>query len=324
MKNRPKIPAPVAEFKTCGKCGEKKQIKAFLPSDSLFMEDKRLPYCNSCVKEFLKKYDFSWEVVDKLCMDINIPFIPKEFETARARAGDDAMLAYTELFKEEPYASLDWKTYHDEFKRLEEQDLLREQLPKIQDEELKRLQQTWGKYSLPELRRRQEIFDGIMRTQNLSGDLQVDQAYKIAKVSAMIDDKIDAGEDFDKLLKSYDTLIKIANFTPKNVKNAGDFESVGELIHWLEKSGWVNKVYDGVSRDIVDESMKNIQAYTRRLYINEDSIGDQVAARIEQLKFADELNFFDMTNVVMDDDAEYLEEGFALFEEDDEFKVEGP
>jgi hypothetical protein len=60
------------------------------------------------------------------------------------------------------------------------------------------------------------------------------------------------------MLSSYDKLVKTAEFTPKNVKNATDFDSVGELFRWLEKRGWRNKFYDDVTRDIVDETMKNI------------------------------------------------------------------
>ncbi|MBQ4122244.1 hypothetical protein IJD44_00745 [bacterium] len=53
-------------------------------------------------------------------------------------------------------------------------------------------------------------------------------------------------------------MVKVGEFTPKNVKSATDFESVAELFRWLEKRGWKNKFFDGVTRDIVDETMKNI------------------------------------------------------------------
>ncbi|MBR5939479.1 hypothetical protein IKZ77_02935 [Candidatus Saccharibacteria bacterium] len=77
-------------------------------------------------------------------------------------------------------------------------------------------------------------------------------------ISLELESRIRAGVDFDKLLSSYDKLVKVAEFTPKNVKNANDFDSVGELIKWLEKRGWVNKFYDGVTRDVIDETIKNI------------------------------------------------------------------
>jgi len=80
-------------------------------------------------------------------------------------------------------------------------------------------------------------------------------------ISLELESRIRAGADFDKLLTSYDKLVKVAEFTPKNAKNASDFDSVGELFRWLEKRGWKNKFFDGVTRDIVDETIKNIQSY---------------------------------------------------------------
>ena len=41
------------------------------------------------------------------------------------------------------------------------------------------------------------------------------------------------------------------------VKNINDFDTFGEAAKWMEKNGWKNRFYDNVSRDIVDETMKN-------------------------------------------------------------------
>ena len=67
-------------------------------------------------------------------------------------------------------------------------------------------------------------------TQNVSGALQMDQALKVCKISLELDSRIREGVDFDKMLASYEKLVKAAEFTPKNVKNAGDFDSIGELV----------------------------------------------------------------------------------------------
>jgi hypothetical protein len=100
-------------------------------------------------------------------------------------------------------------------------------------------------------------------------------------MSLELDSRIRAGADFDKLLASYDKLVKVADFTPKNSKNANDFDSVGELFHWLEKQGWRNKYYDGATRDELDEMMKNFENYNQRLYINESGIAEEIARRTE-------------------------------------------
>lgn len=89
---------------------------------------------------------------------------------------------------------------------------------------------------------------------------------KLCKISLTIDSRIREGGDIDKLLGSYEKLVKIGDFTPRNVKNAEDFDSVGELFSYLEKTGFVNKFYDGVNRDIVDITMNDIQNFCQRLY----------------------------------------------------------
>ena len=103
-------------------------------------------------------------------------------------------------------------------------------------------------------------------------------------MSYEIDCRIREGADFDKILASYDKLVKTAEFTPKNVKNINDFDSVGELIKWLEKRGWKNTFYDDVPRDIVDETIQNFQAFNQRLYTNESGIGEQITERLNNLK----------------------------------------
>jgi hypothetical protein len=56
-------------------------------------------------------------------------------------------------------------------------------------------------------------------------------------------------------------IIKDAEFTPKNAKNATDFDSFAEVAYWLEKHGKINKFYDNVTRDVIDEALKNIENY---------------------------------------------------------------
>ena len=53
---------------------------------------------------------------------------------------------------------------------------------------------------------------------------------------------------------------------------------MGELIKWLEKKGWRNQYYDNVSRDVVDETMKNIP-----LIIFSSLINDEIRRKGESL-----------------------------------------
>jgi hypothetical protein len=47
--------------------------------------------------------------------------------------------------------------------------------------------------------------------------------------------------------------------TPKIIKDANEFGSTGELYAYLEKTGWINKYYDGIDRDEADYCIKDIK-----------------------------------------------------------------
>lgn len=144
----------------------------------------------------------------------------------------------------------------------------------------------------------EDLYTGLLATQSVSGALQADQARKLCKISLEIDHAIRAGEAFDKLMASYDKLVKTADFTPKNVKSENDFDSFGEVAAWLERRGWINTYHDDVNKDVVDEVIQNLQAFNQRLYINESNIGEEIAARIDALKIAQELeNNYDLSDL---------------------------
>jgi hypothetical protein len=91
--------------------------------------------------------------------------------------------------------------------------------------------------------------------------LNEDQALKLCKISLIIENKIRAGEDFDKDLRAYDSLSKLANLTPKVVKDANELNSSGELFAYLEKRGVKIDYYDEEVRDEADFALKDIKMW---------------------------------------------------------------
>jgi hypothetical protein len=77
-------------------------------------------------------------------------------------------------------------------------------------------------------------------------------------------------------LKAYDSLSKLANLTPKIVKDAHEFNSVGEIFAYLEKKGWVNEYYDGAVRDEADFTAKDIKYWLQYLYVNETGVAEEI------------------------------------------------
>ena len=308
-------------LKQCNRCGAAQTPESFAPTKSIFYADGALPICNSCISDHLISVDFDWREVDKLCQWADIPFVPREWERLHAMNGDNVFAAYAEVFAQTEYEGLGWDDYYKAFKELKASGDIGDELPIIADQKRKQLQERWGaNYDDEALRYLENLYNGLMTTQNVNGALQVDQAIKICKMSYEIDNRIREGADFDKLLASYDKLVKAAEFTPKNVKNINDFDSVGELIKWLEKRGWRNTFYDDVTRDIVDETIKNFQNFNQRLYTNESGIGEQITERINALKQAkaiEEESYYG-TNREYDLD-KYDDEGYAALVHDEEF-----
>ena len=282
--------------KTCSICSGTFGPEGFIKTKSLFYPDGYLPMCADCIKQLLVEHEFDWDLVDKLCRYADIPFIPAEFERLHESNGDNVFQVYADVFLSSEFEGLGWKQYYEEFLRLKEKGHIEDELPILKEEKRKQLKEKWGSnYDDEELQYLENLLDGLLQTQNISGALQFDQALKICKISLNLDSKIREGADFDKLMGSYDKLVKTAEFTPKNVKNASDFEYTGELIKWLEKRGFKSKFYDNVTRDIVDETIKNIQSYNQRLYTNESGIGDEITRRIEALKTIKDLeNYYDV------------------------------
>lgn len=307
-------------IKKCNRCGGSFGPENFSPSRSIFCKDGYLSICNTCLNNFLKENDFNWRAVDKICQYADIPFIPKEWERLKEMTDEDSLFStYATIFQSEEYEGLGWDSYYEQFKNLKEVGLIEDELPKLRDEKFKKLREKWGgNYVDEDLVYLEGLYTGLLATQNVNGALQVDQAQKICKISFEIDSRIREGADFDKLLTSYDKLVKTAEFTPKNVKNATDFDSVGELFRWLEKRGWKNKFYDNVTRDIVDETMKNVQNFTQRLYTNETGISEEIDRRVAALQSAKELEDYYDTNKEYDLD-EYDNAGYEELMKSEEF-----
>lgn len=314
MPLKPNIPKNEAnQIKTCTNCGQAQELVNFARTHSIFYRDGHLPLCNRCITKWLQEQEWNWRAVDKICQWADIPFIPKEWERIKEMNFETTIWrAYSQVFANEEYRSLGWDSYFEQFKKLKEAGVIEDELPEIREEKFNTLRRKWGaNYDDDELLYLEDLYYGLTISQNVNGALQIDQAKKICKLSLEIDMRIRAGDkDVEKFMSSYDKLVKSAEFTPKNTKNAADFDSIAELAFWLEKRGFVNKFYDGTTRDIIDETLKNIQNYNQRLYINEGSIGEEITERLQALKSTQEKESYYDTAVEYDLE-EYDNIGFA-------------
>lgn len=285
----PKVPTQrrVSLLRTCTKCGLNKTSDSFIKVKGWFYADGYAPVCNACVKEHFIETDWDWDDIEAFCQVLNIPFIPKEFERFKENNGDEVWPVYAKYFTSGEYERFGWQDYQKKYRELKAKQRLDLEIPRLRDTYYEDLKLRWGNaYDEEELVYLENLYNGLLSSQNVNGALQLDQAQKLCKISLNIDDKIRAGMDFDKMMGSYEKLTKVADFTPKNTKSDNEFSSMGEIVCWLEKRGWLNTWYDDANKDIVDEVIHSQQAFVQRLYTNEAGIGEEITERIEALKIA--------------------------------------
>jgi len=321
MAIQPRIPKPSLEMKTCARCGRDLFESEFAFTHSIFYPDHHIPICNKCVSEYLEQENWSWDAVEKVCQWADIPFIVREWERlGELNEKENLWAVYSKVFAADCYKGFGWGDYQKQYQKLREAGMVEDEIPLLGQEKVRTLRKKWGSnYDEEELFYLEELYKGLLLSQNVNGALQIDQAQKICKLSLEIDTRIRAGDkDVDKFLSSYDKLVKTAEFTPKNTKNAVDFDSFAEVGMWLEKRGHQNHFYDNVTRDVIDETLKNIENYNQRLYINEGGIGEEITQRLQALKSANDLeeSVFDLQPDF--DNDEYDNEGFEV----EEFKVD--
>lgn len=277
-------------IKQCTYCGENKTTAHFISTNSPFFNGT-LPICRDCIAEMIAKNDGNWNFVDKLCQWTNIPFVPEEWEKIYEGNRKGAFGQYCQIFRNEPYNSLDWQQYNEVYLQLEEEDRIEDAIPKIKAHNHRALVMKWGQnYDDEELEYLENLHSGIMHSQNVVGALNADQVLKLCKLSLNIEQKIRAGSDFTKELKAYDDLTKIAGLSSVDVKDGNEFNSIGEIMAYLEKLGFKPSYYDGVIRDEADFALKDIKYWLQYLYTNETGLSDEIEQRIQNLKIAAELN----------------------------------
>lgn len=305
--------------KKCSKCAIEKTTAHYIAVNSK-IHNGSLPICRECIGQMIfneKDECKKWNLVNKLCQWADIPFIPEEWDKIYCTKGKDAFGIYCSIFRSEPYNTLDWNMYNEVYLQLKEEQRLEDAIPTLKEKQMNDLRKKWGmSYDDEQLGYLESLHQGLVTSQNIVGALNEDQALKLCKISLIIEEKIQAGVDFDKDLRAYDSLAKLSNLTPKNVKEANEFDSFGEVFAYLEKAGWMNKYYDGAVRDEVDNTEKNIKNWLRYLYVNESGVAEEIEERINNLKVAAEL-----------EDEEFDESEFRQYMdeqsiEQEDFKIE--
>lgn len=302
--------------KICTKCNEEKSTANFIGVNSQFFNGC-LPICRQCLSKMIATSNGDWNCIDKILQWADIPFIPEKWAEIYETEGSDALGVYISIFRHKEYSDLDWGQYQKAYEQLEKENALNNVIPALQEKQVAELRRKWGQhYDEEELEYLENLHIGLTQSQNIVGALNENQALMLCKITLVIEEKIRAGEDFSKELKSYDELAKLANLTPKTVKNSEEIESVGELFSWAELNGKKIDYTLPHNHDEIDFLEKNIKNWNRYLYTNETGVAEEIKQRVESLETAARLEGGDFDRV----EFEHYQEKFQ--KEEEEFKVD--
>lgn len=156
----------------------------------------------------------------------------------------------------------------------------------ITEEEKEELLAKWGNsYSDNELIWLEQFYQDMLNSYEVNTAARKDYLKKICKVSLKADQALDKGMtvEYDKWIKSYNTLMNSAGFSEAKNKESGGSSSIGELIAFVEKDGFIPMTYEEDNPDIVDKTIIYLQEWTRDLIRSEYNLGNLLEDAIAKI-----------------------------------------
>ena len=271
-------------MKACQNCGESKTARSYPLTKSPLFIDGHLSICRECLNAAITQEEGYWDAADLICQWADVPFIPENFTRIYQTNPNEAMGLYLDMFNQGEYDRVNWKQYYDKWKAIIAEEQIAKIHPTFNQKEVEELKERWGaSYDVETLYKLQHLYDGIKETYGFADVITESNAVKLAKLDHEIDWSIAQGAvGIDKLVNAYNKIQETAGFTSDNARDAHSFESISEIALFYEKIGWDMKFHNDEPKDIVDLTIRDIQAYNRQLWEGEPSIPDQIEAALER------------------------------------------
>lgn len=315
--------------RVCEKCGKELSTANFSPSCSIVDPSGFLPICNDCLGLEFKDYreknggdnSTSWNFMNAICQAADIKFIPEKWTKLYPVMGDKAPAQYLKLLREVGnYDRLDWSEQETKWRDIINQKKEEEIHPVFSEKQRDELKIKWGDhYTEGDREKLESMYHGIVVSYGVGDEIGEDNARKLCMLSLEIDKCIaSGGAGLDKLITPYNKIQSNAGFVADNTRDINSFESISELMLYMEKTGWKEKFINDVPRDIVDMTIKDIQAHNTRLYKSESTMSDQVDEKIEGKRRIEELEE-KIRNEEIDEHFDEIWEAKGIEENKDEY-----
>ena len=161
--------------KQCEICGQTKDEFSFLRTKSFMFPSGTVNVCVDCLGQKLEEDGMSWNMMDRICQYLDIPFEPKTFEDLVKKHDNPASLlkAYNMMYGGEEYADLDWLSYYEAYKELEKNKALIDVVPGLSEEKIEKLQKKWGpNYDMDALEYLENLYDGLLMNREVKSSLE--------------------------------------------------------------------------------------------------------------------------------------------------------
>ena len=158
----------------------------------------------------------------------------------------------------------------------------------LSDEDVVYLRTKWGKsYKPDEWVQLESLYQNMMDSYDVQGAGHEDTLKLACKTSLKSNQLLDMG-DIDsakKMVSMYDQLMKSGNFTAaQNKKDKGEFiDSISELVELCERDGFIPRYYVDSPKDRVDETILDLQNYTKTLVVEEMNLGNLIEGAVREM-----------------------------------------
>lgn len=250
----------------CPICG---QSRPLVPTNNPLVP----PICVNCIYERVDADNL--EEVDFFCRTVNVPFRPDLWIKMRKEFKQNVFKEYLGFFyddKAEVYEDTNkniWKKANDEWNLVRTHNEIVAKIEPIKEGFMLRNQIKWGmNYTFQELISLENLFVNTLEANNVSNPMQKDAIKKACKMSVALDKAITSGDskEINELSKAYQNFVKTAKIDDLITESSKDvISNVAQLVQYIEDQGFEFQFYDGVDRDIVDKSLKDMQQFIQRL-----------------------------------------------------------
>ena len=185
-------------------------------------------------------------------------------------------------------------------------DFMDEFVPDLSDEERTYLCLKWGKtYKPEEWVRLEQLYEEMMGSYDIQSAGHIDTLKLICKTSLKANQLLDIGDvdGAQKMIKMYDGLMKSGKFTAaQNKGENGEYvDSISELVELCEKQGYIERFYIAEPNDKVDETIRDMQRYTKTLIEKETNLSELIEQAVKQNMKEDENESEDTDEIIFDD-----------------------